>query len=439
MADVSRLGPLSRRHFLGMATGVGAAAALAACSGGSGGASGTGAKYSGPKVDLTFWNGFTGGDGPFMKKLVEKFNKEHKNIKVKSTVYEWASYYEKLPAAVASGKAPDIGIMHVDSLATNAARGVIISLDDVAKTLKLNSGDFAETVWKAGEYKGNRYGIPLDMHPLGFYYNKTAMEKAKLDPEKPPQTGDEYIAALEALKKAGIKGHWMTPHVFTGNMQFESLLWQYGGDLFNADVTAPAFAEDPGVTALTWMVDLVKKGYSPKDVGQDADTTGFQNNKNAFSWNGIWAINLHKEVKDLEWGVAPLPQIGTEKAAWAGSHNFVLPKQRKADQNKISAAKVFVNWISQQSLEWAKGGQVPARKTVREDEGFAALTEQAAIGEQVEYLRFPPPVPGIGEAIEPLNTALSEAVLLKKPAAKALEDAAKKSAQILEENAKKYK
>lgn len=186
------------------------------------------------------------------------------------------------------------------------------------------------------------------------------------------------------------------------------------------------------------MVDLVKKGYSPKNVGQDADVTGFQNNKNAFNWNGIWAINLHKEVEGLEWGVAPLPQIGTQKAAWAGSHNFVLPKQRKKDDNKLSAAKVFVNWISQQSLEWAKGGQVPARKSVRESEEFASLTEQAAIGEQVDYLRFPPPVPGIGEAIEPLNTAISEAVLLKKPAAQALEEAAGKSAKILEENAKKY-
>ncbi len=429
---------VSRRDFLGLSAGLGAAATLAACSSGGTGASGSGASYSGPKVDLNFWNGFTGGDGPVMKQLVAKFNSEHKNIKVKMTVYEWAAYYQKVPAAVASGKAPDVGIMHVDSLATNAARGVVLPLDDVAKTLKLDVGDFAEVVWNAGEYKGRRYGIPLDMHPLGFYYNKKLMEQAKLDPDSPPQTADDYMAALEALKKAGIKGMWSTPFQFTGSMIFQSLLWQYGGDLFNSDVTEATWADAPGVTALTWMVDLIHKGYSPKNVGQDADATAFQNNRNAFNWNGIWMINTLKEVKGLEWGVAPLPQIGTAKAAWAGSHNFVLPKQRKADNNKLSAAKVFINWISQHSLDWAKGGQVPARKTVRESAQFSSLTEQAAIGKQVDYLHYPPAVPGIGDAMTPMNTAISEAVLLKKEPEKALADAAGKAAQILTENRKKY-
>jgi multiple sugar transport system substrate-binding protein len=431
-------GPLTRRHFLTLTAGIGAAASLAACSGGSEAPSGSGAGYAGPKVDLNFWNGFTGGDGPVMKDLVRKFNSEHKNINVKVTTYEWASYYEKVPASVASGKAPDIGIMHVDSLATNAARNVILPLDDLAKTLKLGAGDFSETVWKAGEYKGRRYGIPLDMHPLGFFYNKKVMARAKLDPEKPPQTADEYAAALDALKGAGVKGMWMTPFVFTGNMTFLSLLWQHGGEMFNADVSAPTFAEDPGVAALTWMVDLVRNGHSPRNVGQDADVTAFRNGKTAFNWNGIWATNTFKGVEDLEWGVAPLPQIGSKQAAWAGSHNFVLLRQRQPDNNKLSGAKVFINWISQQSLEWAKGGQVPARKTVRESSEFQALTEQAAIGQQVDYLHFPPPVPGIGDAIGPVNTAISEAVLLKKDPAKALADAARKSGQILEENRKKY-
>ncbi|MGH3660886.1 MAG: ABC transporter substrate-binding protein [Micromonosporaceae bacterium] len=445
MTDAKRAGSpsiqnsaLSRRGFLGLTGGVGLAMGLTACGGGSTGASGSGAKYTGPKVSLDFWNGFTGGDGPVMKELVRKFNAEHKNITVKMTVYEWATYYEKTPAAVASGKAPDVGIMHVDSLATNAARGVILPLDDLSQTLKLSAGDFAEAVWTAGEYKGHRYGIPLDVHPLGFFYNKTVMEKAKLDPESPPQTADEYASALDALQQAGIEGMWMTPHQFTASMTFQSLLWQHGGELFNADATAASFGEDAGVKALTWMVDLVKDGHSRKDVGQDADVTAFQNNKTAFNWNGIWAINTYRENKDLNWGVAPLPQIGPEKGAWAGSHNFVLLKQRERDDNKLSAAKVFVNWISQQSLEWAKGGQVPARKSVRESDGFAALAEQAAIGEQVDYLRFPPATPGIGEAIEPMNDAINLAVLLKKSPSQALSEGAEKASQILEENAKKY-
>ncbi|NEE01662.1 extracellular solute-binding protein [Phytoactinopolyspora halotolerans] len=438
--------PLSRRRFLSATGALGAGAFLSACGGGSaspdsepaGADTPASDTYDGPNVELEFWNGFTGGDGPFMQDLVDTFNSEHDNIAVKMTVMEWADYYSKLPAAVSSGRGPDVGIMHIDSLPTNAARGVIMPLDDVAAALNLQASDFADAVWSAGEYDGQRYGIPLDVHPLGFYYNKTVMEEAGLDPDNPPMDRDSYEAALEQLKSAGIKGHWMSPHPFTGSMTLQSLIWQFGGSLFNDDGTEVTWHEDPGVQALTWMVDAIHNDYSPTDVGQDADAIALQNGQAAFNWNGIWHINSLKEVSGLEWGVAPLPNIGGTQAAWAGSHNFVLTKPRRPDENKLNAARVFVNWVSKQSLAWAEGGQVPARTSVRESEDFQALTEQAAFAEQVEYLHFPPAVPGISDAFADFDQALNEAVLLTKEPAQALEQAAQRAAKKLEENRDKY-
>ena len=80
--------PLTRRHYPHRSPGSGGPSRLGACGSGSGNvpgeapaASGRGATgYSGPKVSLEFWNGFTGGDGPYMKKLVDQFNAEHPNI-----------------------------------------------------------------------------------------------------------------------------------------------------------------------------------------------------------------------------------------------------------------------------------------------------------------------------------------------------------------------
>ncbi len=437
---------ISRRLVLGGIGAAGAAGILAGCGEGSAGKPGAGPAtgdgggkgYDGPNVELDFWNGFTGGDGPFMRKLVDQFNSENANIKVKMTVMQWADYYTKLPTAVSSGRGPAVAIMHVDSLATNAARNVIEPLDDVAKALDLKQDDFSEVVWKAGEYNGKRYGIPLDVHPLGFFYNKTLMTQAGLDPAKPPATADEYMAALDALKGKGIMGHWATPFTFTGVLSVQALLWQYGGELFNDDSSKATWADEAGVKALTWFTDLVKKGYSPKNVAQDADNIAVMNGKNAFIWNGIWNINTLKEKKGLEWGVAPLPNIGGKKAAWAGSHQFCLPKLKTPDPNKSTAARVFVNYVSQKSLEWAKGGQVPARKQVRESAEFKALTDQAALATQIDDLHFPPSVPGIGDALAELNKAVNEAVLLKADPAKALSDASARADKILEANRKKY-
>ena len=97
---------LTRRGFLATSLGAAATIGLAACGGGStnvpgqqqsapagdGGAAG----YDGPKVDLKFWNGFTGGDGAFMKKLVDEFNTSHPNIAISVQTMQWADYYAKL-------------------------------------------------------------------------------------------------------------------------------------------------------------------------------------------------------------------------------------------------------------------------------------------------------------------------------------------------------
>ena len=433
---------VTRQEFLLMSAGAGAGVVLAGCGGsttdlekaGSGGKS-----YNGPKVSLSFWNGFTAADGDYMRRLVEEFSSQEKNIDVSMNTVEWEVYYQKVPATVQSGKGPDLGIMHITQLPTNAARGVILAMDDVANALNLKKSDFAPVVWDAGVYNGKRYGIPLDVHPLGLFYNKGTMEKAGLDPNSPPQTKDDYMAALEQLKSKGIQGHWMSPFLFTGGLTFQALIYQFGGELYNENVTKATFNSEAGVNALTWMVDVVKEGYSPKDVAQDAEYTAFQNGKNAFMWNGIWNILELDTVKGLDYGVAQLPQIGSQKGAWADSHNFVIMNKRGQDPNKVAASKVFINWISKRSAEWAKAGQVPARDEVRESQEFKSLKWQPVIAKELPYVQFPPPVPGIGDVYTgSLEPAINEAVLLKKEPEAALDEAANTADQLLKENKQKY-
>ncbi|UFU07989.1 ABC transporter substrate-binding protein [Ruania halotolerans] len=442
-ASLPQFSPTRRGVLLGLAAA--GAVGLSACSGGSsprdepsapagdGGASG----YDGPNVELAFWNGFTGGDGPMMLDLVDRFNTEHENIAVTMSTMQWADYYSRLPSAVSSGNGPDIGIMHVDSVATNAARNVIQPLDDVAAALNLQEGDFAPVPWAAGIYDGQRFAIPLDVHPLGFYYNKTVMADAGLDPEAPPSTLDDYMSALDTLKGAGIQGHWASPFPFTGGLSVQSLTYQFGGSLFNEDGTAVVWDDQAGVDALSWWVSLISEGYSPDNVDQDAEYVALKNGSAAFNWNGIWQINDLKQ-SDIEWGVAPLPVIGSQPGVWAGSHQFVLPVQRSEDENKATASRVFLNWISQQSLEWAEAGQVPARNEVRESAEFEALTEQATLASQIDDLHFPPTVPGISDCMAEFDKALNEAVLEGKDPQTALSDAAGRATQILEENAERY-
>ncbi|WP_432990551.1 ABC transporter substrate-binding protein [Dactylosporangium sp. CA-233914] len=436
---------ISRRRLLGLSLGLGAAAALglAGCGGSdqptaSTGNGNGGKDYTGPKVQLNLWNGFTGGDGDIFKKLVDQFNGEHANIAISVATYKWEDYYAKLPGAVSSGNGPDVAVMHIDMLATFAARRVIQPIDDVASALGLSEADFATTVWKGGLYQGKRYGIPLDMHPVGLYYNKALLQKAGLDPNKPPQNRADLEAALAELKKAGIQGFWVSPFQFTGGMTAYSLVYQFGGALYNADATKATFNSDQAVEAVTWLTGLISAGHSPTNVGQDADYLALKSGKNAFNVNGIWQVNDLKKSPDVQWGVAPLPQIGTKKAVWANSHNFTIVQQRNVEQNKVSGAKVFINWLSQHSLDWAAGGQVPARNSVRDDPKFKDLAEMNTLAAELPDAAFPPAAPGIGDVTKLFYDAVNEAVLGKKQPKQALDDGVAKADKLLEDNRKKY-
>ena len=438
---------LSRRTLLGGALGLAATAAgLSACSPGStsrpgqeasvsGGGGSEG--YDGPPVSLAFWNGLTGGDGPIMRKLISQFNSEHANIKVTMTAIAWAEYFQKLPAAVSNGKAPEIGLMHADDLATNAARQVISPMDDVAEALKLTEDDFAPIAWNGGLYQDKRYGIPLDVHPAGLFYNKNVLEKIGADPEKPPTTGDELFAILDQAKSKGIQGMW-TSALSVNGLSSQTTVYQYGGKMVSDDGLSAEFGEAPAQNAISWWKSLIDNGYSPKNAAADGDFVSFTNDKAAFMINGPWNTTPLNAIKKLKWGAAPVPNIGGEQLTWAGSHQFVLPRQQKVDENKAIASRVFVNWISQQSLTWATAGMVPARVTVLQDPEFAKMGPVTEFAKELDYIRFVPPIPGVNDVMPEWVTATSEAMLGKKPVDVALPEAAEKANKILAANQKKY-
>ena len=435
---------LNRRDFLRLGGMAGAAALLGGCGGGSSTPPGTGsqnfgsgATYDGPKVTLEFWNGFTGGDGPFLRKLVEQVSSEQKNIDVKMTVLEWEDYYSKVPNAVASGSGPDVGVMHIDQLATNAARQVILPLDDVAKDLGYTESDFHPIVWDAGIYNGSRYGIPLDIHPLGFYYNAADMKKAGVS--QPPTDADSWASTVEAMQQSGVETPFWVTATWPAHLIFTGLIEQFGGSLYNADATQATFASPEGIEALNWYVSWIQKGASPRNVAEDAQATAFKQGRNAMTWDGIWMMNEWETINSLDWGVAPVPTIGDKPAVWASSHNFVVMSQQQPDPNKLDAARIFISWISDHSIDWAKSGQIPARNSVRESAAFKQLKVQSTLAEQLPYVVFPPSVPGIGDVTTPtFETAVNEAVLGRKSVEAALTEAAATADKMLAENKQKY-
>jgi len=447
MRTTARTAGPSRRRRLALASfSVVAGLALAACGGGvtpEEAAQGGGAaeapeftgEYDGPPVDLAYWNGFTGGDGPFMQGLVDQFNEEHPNISVVSNTIQWADFYQRLPAAVNAQEGPDVGVMQLEQLATNAARNVIVPVDDVAENLELDQDDFPEEIWNAGIYDDQRYGIPLDVHSLAMYYNTEHFAAAGIT--EPPTDEASFMEALDKLQAAGYEQPFWMPQLWPAHLIYLSLLWQNGGEPYAEGGDEALYDSPEGVAALEWQRSIVENGYSPESVGIDTQYAAFKNGETSITWDGIWQIN-DLEASGMPYGIAPVPTIGEQDAVWASSHNFFITRQATDDENKYAAAQVFLAWISEQSAQWGGSGLIPARLSVREGGELDALPQGPIVG-QMDNMRFLPPVPGVGtvqaEALEP---AVSEVILGDAEAQARLTTAAEQASELMQRNLESF-
>lgn len=421
---------------LALAVGIG----LAACSssGGSGGGAVSGdGDYNGPKVQISFWNGWTGGAAPVLvPKLIAKFNSEHKNIVVKNVPQEWADINAKMPLAIKAGKGPDVAVLHGDDLATYAAQKLLLKSDSIVKSLGYTASDFPPGIFDKGNFRGSQYAIPWSVTPLGLYVNDDVAAKAGIT--EAPTDAATYTKALEALKSAGVQGEWVDGYVFTGTFEFESLVWQFGGELYNKDITKATFNSDAGVKALTWMSDLIKNGYSPPNVSQDGNIKALIAGQTAYNWNGVWQTT-NTALGDLKWRAVPVPQIGTEKAVWSSSTHWVFPANKGQDKNKTAAAATFVKWMNENSAGWAETGELPADNQVRNDPSLVAkYPNLRAFMDELPYAHYETVAPGIDAANAFITTAVNEALTGKKSPQQALDDAVEQANQTLAQNRDKY-
>jgi multiple sugar transport system substrate-binding protein len=179
-------------------------------------------------VTITYWNIFTGPDGEEMVGMVNDFNELHEGeFRVNTQTVPAGDFYEKLNTVVPQGQGPDVAIMHLDYVAKYADLGMLVSFDDLMADSEINGEDYIPAVWDAGEFDGSRYAIPLDVHPIGLYYNQDILDEYDVEV---PTTYDELVSACDILTDEA-NDQWCLPisNVWPSGHLFTSALFQNGG------------------------------------------------------------------------------------------------------------------------------------------------------------------------------------------------------------------
>jgi multiple sugar transport system substrate-binding protein len=125
-----------------------------------------------------------------------------------------------------------------------------------------------ETLWQ-----GKTWDFPLYRFVYPIVYNKTLFEQAGLDPEAPPTTWDDFLAALEQLKSAGV-----TPFAL-------GLKDGFGAEILAAGQLEKQHASSPDdykqrvidgdFTAEDWRLWLEKALEMKPYFNEDANSIGF--------------------------------------------------------------------------------------------------------------------------------------------------------------------
>ncbi len=381
-------------------------------------------------VTLRFWNGFTGPDGRTMLGIVKRFNQQNPDVHVVMQRMEWATMYNKLFVAGLGGRAPEVFVIHTDTLARFRLANFLRPMDDLTGAGGIDANDIDANVWNAVEFDGRHYAIPLDCHLLGLYYNKKLFRDAGIvdavGNPKPPTNREEFLDDLRRLKMPpdqwGFVFTWLRTNCYTA-------MRQNGGALFSADGKTSTINSPENVEALQFFVDLIQRDHLAPSPENFDSWIGFRQGKVGMVLEGIYMLPDLIRQKDLDYGAAPAPVLFKQPAVWCNSHNLCLRADLSGRQ--LDAAKRFVKYLSDNSLDWAEGGQVPVRKSLRNSVRFQQMTAQREFSRQIPFACYMPRVPYIFEYEAEFDLAVETALRGTKSPQEALDIAAANIAKII--------
>lgn len=300
------------------------------------------------KVELTIWETSRNKDDWYTS-MEKKFLEEHPNITLNKVVKEGDpgnEFYQ----AVASGTAPDLVNCSFTMMDSYITSGILEPLNQYTDEWD-EWGNFTKEYVDMFTKDGKVYGVPNQVAPMLFGYNKALFEEAGI--KEPPKTWDE---AVEVAKKINdpdnqVAGYATLAAEWT-EWFFQYYVWQAGGDLTkeSEDGTAELTFTDPAVIkAAEYYQKLKSEGVLQSDLTlkfSDLVTNFGLGKIGMMPFAGDWvseAITKGIDPDDIGLCLPPAGPSGKQTTA-IGGDCWVI--NAKADQAKKDAAWEYIKYYT---------------------------------------------------------------------------------------------
>jgi multiple sugar transport system substrate-binding protein len=362
---------------------------------------------------------------------IKRFNESQSEYVLEQRIIPYVQINPELVRALATNTPPDLVVINDPDIASYSSQGQFVDITDrVAQSSRIGAKSFFKGPATSDQWRGRRYAVAREMNAISLYINDDMFKAKGLDPDKPPATWSEVMAAAEKLTDpaARVFGFGFCAHSSEqATFQFLPWLWQAGGSIDKLD--APE-----ATAALQFWTDLVKRGFVSKDVinqQQSEVISTFLAGNTAFAVGGPWELPRFASEAKFKWRVAPLPvkdDVKIEASSLGGFH-FAIPKGAKEVDG---AFKVIEQMLEPELFKqgWNTGGVLAPRQDIEVPnpewpEAYGVFRKQMISATQRG------PHPQWAQLSRPLQVAIQEALTGTKPPAEALAGAAAKIKPVL--------
>lgn len=396
-------------------------------------------------VTINWWHITTQDPGlSYWQSLADAYTADHPNVTIDITVLTNEDFKARLVTVMQAGDPPDLfqswggGVLWA-----YAAAGLT---KDITPELTANNNEWkdsfaAQAALDLYSQNGVYYGVPYDWGAVGMFYNKALFAKAGLDPEKPPTTWTEFLAAVQALKDAGI-----TPIALGEKEKWPGHFWwvylaiRNGGQqaFLDAYSRKGKFTDAPFVKAGEDLKQLVDMNPFPEGflgLSHDDEEALFGNGEAAIQLMGQWAAGAQKSQSTSGEGIGEdmgffnFPMVeggaGNPNDVLGGGDGFVVGKNAPAETVD------FLKYITSVEAQTAAAAANIAPTVVKGTEAtYAEDPIMSAIVDarnnapyfQLYYDQFLPPA--LAGAVADATESLFAGTASPQEAAQAIEDTA---------------
>ncbi len=285
-----------------------------------------------------------------------RFARDNPGYSVNIQLQPVNNYLENATTSILGGTPPDALDLDTLMVPTPIGKNLLMPLDDFMKRYNIKKSDFPEAVFDSGVADGQTYAIPDRSAVTVMFYNKTLFDKAGAPYPTADLSWDNFVTLAKKLTIPGKQYGWgiAATNADPANVMtsFCPILFSFGGNFLNADMTRSALGSPAGIKAIRYYSDLYR---TYKVVPEGTVNYTITRDLIPMLQGGTLAMcpmndsNLPPTIAVFDkngwkWGTTLLPGGGLSRA---GGWSMTIP----ATSQNAAAAEKFIAWFIRPDVE----------------------------------------------------------------------------------------